>query len=145
MKTRFIKFVTSRMLGTLVDTAVLWLASTYLFHSYTGIYIISPAISFEAAMFCNYVISYYWIWNHNIPQKSRHDFFIRLLAYNLSVLLGFGVKMVFLLMFERIFGWHVVYCNIAALFISGFVNFILSEKIIFKKQHKISKMPGANI
>lgn len=42
--------------------------------------------------------------------------------------------MVFLLLFERLFGWDVVYCNLMALIISGIVNFALAEFAMFKKR-----------
>jgi len=41
--------------------------------------------------------------------------------------------MAFLLLFERIFGWNVVVCNLAALCLSGMLNFLMGECVIFKK------------
>jgi putative flippase GtrA len=137
MKARFLKFVVSRLLGTLVDTIVLWVLTKFLFFSYVGQYIIAPAISFEVAMFHNYLLSYYFIWQTVVPRKNKRDFFIRLVSYNISTLFGFFVKMGFLLLFERLFGWDVLLCNIAALSISGFVNFFLSEKVVFKKRTQV--------
>jgi putative flippase GtrA len=134
MKARFLKFVVSRLLGTAVDTLVLWILTRFLFFSYAGQYLIAPAISFEVAMFHNYLLSYYFIWHTVVPVKSTRDFFLRLIPYNISTLLGFSIKMGFLLLFERPFGWDVLLCNITALLISGFVNFFLSEKIVFKKR-----------
>jgi putative flippase GtrA len=40
----------------------------------------------------------------------------------------------FLLLFARLFEWDVVYCNLMALLISGIVNFLLAERIVFKKR-----------
>jgi len=133
MHSRFFKFFVSRLIGTLVDTFILWILSSFVFSTYIGRYIIAPALSFEVAMFNNYVISYVWIWHQNIAEKTARDFWRRLLKYNLSTLVGFGIKMGFLLIFERIFRWDVVYCNIAALLISGFANFILAEYLVFRK------------
>jgi putative flippase GtrA len=45
--------------------------------------------------------------------------------------------MTFLLLFEKLFGWHVVFCNLAALVISGIVNFVLAEFVVFKKRPSI--------
>ena|SRR5665648_136480 len=133
MQSRFFKFFVSRLLGTIVDTFVLWILTRYVFFSYTGKYLAAPAISFEAAMFHNYVISYFWVWNKHIPIKVAKDFFTRLVPYNISTLLGFVIKMIFLLLFGSLFRWDVIYCNIAALLISGIVNFFLAELIVFKK------------
>ena len=86
--TRYIKFVVSRLFGTLVDTIILWLLSTYIFSSYVGVYIISPAISFEVAMFSNFCFSYFWIWNKRLETKEPKSFLIRLLYFNLSSIGG---------------------------------------------------------
>ncbi len=137
MSVRFLKFVLSRLVGTLVDTLILWVLTRYIFFSYTGQYLISPAISFEVAMFNNYIISYFWIWSKEIPVKNSRDFYSRLLPYNISTLFGFFIKMCFLLLFERLFGWDVLLCNIIALIISGFANFFLSERIVFKNRNCI--------
>lgn len=57
--------------------------------------------------------------------------------FNISCVLGFMVKMAFLLLFERMFGWDVVYCNLMALLISGIVNYFLAEYVVFKRQLSI--------
>jgi len=137
MTGRFFKFVVSRFLGTLVDTMVLWILTRYILFSYVGQYIIAPAISFEVAMFHNYILSYFFIWHKHIPLKIPKDFFRRLIAYNISSLLGFFVKMGFLIFFERLFGWDVLICNIMALLISGFVNFFLAEIVVFRKKSRL--------
>jgi putative flippase GtrA len=133
MPVRFLKFFLSRLLGTLVDTLILWILTRLVFFSYVGQYIIAPGISFEITMLHNYALSYFFIWNKSIPVPGARDFFIRLISYNISVIFGFLIKLFFLLLFERIFGWDVIYCNLAALFFSGFVNFFLSEKLVFRK------------
>jgi putative flippase GtrA len=51
--------------------------------------------------------------------------------------LGFIVKMAFLLLFEKLYGWDVIFCNLAALLISGIVNFVLAEFVVFKKRPSI--------
>ena len=43
----------------------------------------------------------------------------------------FLLKMGFLLLIEVCFGWNVVWCNLAALCVSGAVNFVLGEWFIF--------------
>ena len=137
MSDRFAKFVISRLLGTLVDTLVLWVITRYVLFSYVGQYVVAPAISFEVAMFHNYVLSYFYIWHKNIPLKIPRDFFTRLITYNISSLFGFFVKMGFLILLERLFGWDVLICNILALLVSGFVNFYLAERVVFRKRSKV--------
>ena len=111
MAVKYIKFVASRLVGTLVDTLVLWVLSANVFSSYIGKYIVAPTISFEVAVIVNFIFSYYWIWSKRISIKSPKTFITRFAIFNISCVLGFIVKMVFLILFERLFGWDVVYCN----------------------------------
>ena len=136
----YIEFVASRLFGTGVDTFVLWICSKFIFHDYWGIYVVSPVISFEFAVFSNFVCSYYWIWKERITNKNIKDFTYRFLIFNFSSVLGFLVKMLFLLLFQKIFGWNVVYCNLAALLISGLFNYFLAETIVFGKRSIVSKV-----
>lgn len=131
---RYIEFVASRLFGTGVDTFVLWVCSTFIFDSYIGDYVVSPVISFEFAVMSNFICSYCWIWRSRIQNRCPADFWRRFFVFNLSSALGFAVKMVFLLLFEKIFGWDVVVCNLAALLISGLFNYFLAETVVFGKK-----------
>ncbi|WP_443647887.1 GtrA family protein, partial [Barnesiella intestinihominis] len=115
----YLQFVVSRLLGTGVDTLILWICSTFIFSSYWEVYVLSPIISFEFAVLSNFLCSYFWIWKSRIGRRSTSDFCIRFLMFNLSSGAGFLMKMFFLLIFQKIFGWDVIYCNLAALLISG--------------------------
>lgn len=134
---KYIKFIVSRLVGTLVDTLVIWVLSSYIFSSYAGRYVVAPTISFEIAVFSNFLFSYYWIWSNRTSIKNIKTFISHFAIFNISCVLGFIVKMVFLLLFEKLFGWDVVFCNLAALLISGIVNFVLSEFVVFKKRPPI--------
>ena len=142
MLSKYLKFFISRLLGTLIETVILWIFSTYLFFSYVGTYIVAPTISFEIVMFFNYVVSYYWIWDKHIFPKNKKYFFTRLALFNIFSILGFLIKMGFLLLFESLFKLDVVYCNLIALLISGIVNFLLAERLVFKKHGHISVTDG---
>ena len=113
----YLQFVVSRLFGTGVDTFVLWICDHFIFSSYFGKYILSPTISFEFAVLSNFMCSYFWIWKSRVGHRSTRDFFLRFLVFNLSSGAGFLIKMVFLLIFQKIFEWNVVYCNLAALLI----------------------------
>ena len=134
MLTKYLKFMLSRALGTGVDTLVVWLVAHFVLRGgYWATYVISPVISFECAVMSNFLCSYFWIWRSRISHRNRHSFWRHFAAFNISSLAGFGVKMLFLLLFEKIFGWGVVVCNLAALCISGGLNFLLSEVVVFRK------------
>lgn len=124
----------SRGLGTAVDTLVLWALSRHIFSgSYWTTYVLSPFLSFEVAVMCNFLCSYFWIWRERISHKNSASFWRHFLGFNLSSFVGFLVKMLFLLLFERMFGWSVVVCNLVALCISGVLNFLLSDALVFRR------------
>ena len=130
---KYLEFVLTRLFGTGVDTLVLWICSHFLFTSYWGSYILSPIISFEFAVMSNFLWSYCWIWSSRIVNKSWGNFWKRFFLFNLSSVAGFLIKMLFLLLFERIFGWDVVWCNLTALLISGLFNYFLTDIWVFRK------------
>lgn len=144
MALKYIRFILSRGVGTLVDTLILWLLSKYIFSSYTGVFIIAPAISFEFAVFSNFIFSYYWIWSKRITNKSTVSFFKHFIMFNLSSVIGFLIKMGFLLLLGKIFKWNVVICNLVALCFSGIANFFLNEMVVFKKSPIINKIMEYN-
>ena len=130
------KFILVNALGTVVDTAVLWLLSSRIFSSYAGEYLLSPLISFECAVFFNFCLSFFFIWKDRVECGGLRLFFKKYLFYNILCSMTFMLKMGFLLLFELLFGWDVVICNLAALCISGIVNFSMGEWVIFRKKKR---------
>ena len=131
---RIPKFAVGNLLGTFVDTLVLWVFSHFVFHSYVGKVIISPIISFEFAVFSNFVFSYYMTWKDRISHHSGKSFIRHYGAYNASCTGGFLIKMGILLLIQALTKWDVVICNLLALCVSGIYNFIMNELVIFKKR-----------
>jgi len=130
---RYIKFASSTLVGTAVDMFVLWLCAHCLFDgSYWREYILSPFISFECAVLANFLVAYYGVWRDRISERSKRSFGRHYFGYNISCTGTFLVKMAMLLLFERIFGWDVLWCNVAALCVSGILNFFLNEKVVFR-------------
>ncbi len=74
------KFILSNVLGTVVDTAVLWLFSEHVFASYFGEYVVSPVISFECAVFVNFLCSWFFIWKDRVVTGSGKSFFRKYLG-----------------------------------------------------------------
>lgn len=131
---RFPKFVAGNLLGTLVDTLVLWVFSHFVFQSYVGKVIISPVISFEFAVFSNFLFSYNMTWKDRISHRSGKSFIRHYGAYNASCTGGFLIKMGLLLLIQALTKWDVVICNLLALCVSGTYNFMMNELVIFKKR-----------
>ncbi len=137
---RYTKFLLSTLGGTLVDTVVLWIMAHRVFDGwYVGENIISPAISFECAVFTNYVLAYFFVWNDRMGQFQKKNFCLRFVGYNMTCIAGFLIKMVGLLTIQWITKWDVVICNLLALICSGIFNFVVNEWVVFKK--KTTKFP----
>lgn len=129
------KFIASNALGTIVDTVVLWICSRFIFkdYGYVGEYLVSPLISFECAVFTNFLCSWHFIWRDRAKRYGQAVFARKYLVYNLSSSATFLIKMSILLLLERIFGWNVIVCNLVALCLSGCINFALGEWVIFRR------------
>ena len=131
---RLPKFIGVNIIGTVVDTAVLWAFSHYIFKGYIGEYLISPVVSFECAVLSNYLFSYFGVWKDRAKGRDFKVFIRKYLMYNLSSSAVFFMKMGILLLIELISGWNVVICNLLALCLSGLVNFALGEWVIFREK-----------
>lgn len=131
---RYLKYAGTSIAGTLVDTLVLWLLSDFIFKDvYWAQYILSPAISFQCAVITNYLIFYFYVWRDRTQEdRRRHNFTRRFLAYDLSCTTVFLLRLLLLLMIERISGWDVVVCNLIAMCFSGIINFIINNLVIFR-------------
>ncbi|MBQ3250070.1 MAG: GtrA family protein [Bacteroidales bacterium] len=130
---RFLKYSGTSLVGTLVDTLVLWILSDLVFtKGYWGEYVVSPAISFQCAVITNFLISYFYVWK---DRKKTRNPFLTFLYYDLSCTAVFLLRLGFLLLVERIFGWDVVICNLVAMCVTGIVNFVMNNQVIFRKRH----------
>ena len=135
---RYAKFAGTSVVGSIVDTLVLWLLSDLIFtRGYWGEYIISPLISFQCAVAVNYMISYFYVWKDRTRKRSDASIrrFFRLYgAYNLSSSVVFLFRLGALLLIEKFTGWDVVICNLVAMCFTGIINFIINNLLIFKKK-----------
>jgi putative flippase GtrA len=135
---RYAKFAGTSLIGSMVDTLVLWLMSDLVFtRGYWGEYIISPMISFQCAVAVNYTISYFYVRKDRTrkrPDASVRRFFRLYAAYNLSNSMVFLFRLGVLLLIERFSGWDVVFCNLTAMCFSGIINFTINNLLIFKKK-----------
>lgn len=128
---RFLKFWLTGISGTVIDTAVLFFLSRYVFKTNFLIYFIAPIISFEFAMFNNFNISYHWVWK---DRKSSSLYLSRLLNYNLLCIVAFGVKMGGLILTMQLFHIDVILCNFVGLSFSFIVNYFGGDKFIFTQK-----------
>ena len=135
---RYIKYAGTSVIGTIVDTLVLWVLSDFVFtRGYWGEYIISPVISFQCAVAVNFTISYFYVWKDRTRKRKDASTrrFLKLYAiYNLSGSAVFLLRLGALLLIERFTGWDVVICNLTAMCFSGIVNFTINNLVIFTKR-----------
>ena len=135
---RYLKYAGTSVVGSIVDTLVLWLLSDHVFSGgYWSQYMVSPVISFQCAVAVNYTISYFYVWKdrtRKAPDASLKRFLKLYLIYDLSASGVFLIRLCLLLLVERITGWDVVLCNLAAMCFSGLVNFTINNMVIFKKK-----------
>ena len=133
---RLPKYFVGNLTGTLVDTLVLWLFSHLVFHNYVGQCIISPIISFECAVFVNFLVCSFFTWRDRVTYRNVGSFFKRYALYNASCTGGFLIKMGILLLIQYLTKWDVVICNLIALCVSGTFNFLMNEFVVFGKRIK---------
>lgn len=124
------------LLGTATDTLVLWFLSSVVFKSYVGEYIVSPIISFECATLVNFLSSSKLVWRDRMQGENLKSYLKHFLKFNASYAGVFFLKMMLLLGLERLTRWDVVWCNLIAVTICGFINFFMNEKVIFKDTPK---------
>ena len=129
-----IKFSLTSLFGTATDTLVLWLLTTFVFgNSHFEQYVLSPLISFECAVIVNYTVAYFYVWRDSISIFSICSYFIHLLKNNISCVSAFIVKMLLLNAIAFATKWDPVICNLLALCVSGLLNFVLNEFVIFRR------------
>lgn len=140
---RFIAFSTSTLAGTVVDFIVLWVFSHFVFRGwYAGEYVISNLISFECAVLANFACAYFFVWKERISERSLRSFMRHYAGYNLASTGGYLIQQGSILLFQILFGWDVLICKIPALCISGGLNFIVNEWIVFRKKKPEDGTPG---
>ena len=132
---RYLKFMLSTLAGTAVDCAVMWLLAEKLFtENEMAQLFIAPSVSFECAVFTNYVLAYFFVWKDRVKDRSLRYFFLRFFPYNVSCIAAFLIKMIPFVLIRHFAGLNVVACNLLALAVSGLFNFIMNEWVIFRKK-----------
>lgn len=132
---RYLKFMLSTLAGTAVDCAVMWLLAEKLFtENEMAQLFIAPSVSFECAVFTNYVLAYFFVWKDRVNDRTLRNFFLRFFPYNVSCIAAFLIKMIPFVLIRHFAGLNVVVCNLLALVVSGLFNFIMNEWVIFRKK-----------
>lgn len=143
---KFLMFVATSSIGTLVDLGLHWILTVTVFRgNYWGSYWIAPTISFEVAAITNFCIAYFFVWKERISHRGARSFFRHLGAYNAATVGAYLLKFVAMQGLHFLFvsldwlqDWPLepVLCNLLGLCFSGGFNFFMSEFVIFNKVKK---------
>ncbi len=132
---RFIKFAGVGLIAGTVDISLVWAFTKFVFSGYTGQVIVSPVISYECSIIVGFVFSWYFIWNDRLSTGGRSEFWKRLAAYNVSNVGIFALRVLLVMMFEKIWdGGNLVIINTVSRILAGLLNFVITDKLIFKKK-----------
>lgn len=133
---RYVKFLGTSAIGTSVDMLVLWILSDFVFEKgYWGEYLLSPVLSFQCAVLVNYTIFYFYVWKDKVaPKRSVRFFFKKYFAYNLSCSSVFLLRFGAMLLIERFTGWDVIICTLLAMCMSGIINFLMTDNVVFRNR-----------
>ena len=107
--TKFIMFMLTSSLGTVVDLGVHWFLSARFFQeSYLWTLWIAPLISFELAVLTNFIIAYQFVWRERISHRSTRSFWRHFAAYNATSTGTFLIKLLLMQGIHFVFvslGW----------------------------------------
>ena len=132
---RFIKFAGVGLIAGTVDISLVWAFTKFVFSGYTGQVIVSPVISYECSIIVGFVFSWYFIWNDRLSTGGRSEFWKRLAAYNVSNVGIFALRVLLVMMFEKIWdGGNLVIINTVSRILAGLLNFVITDKLIFKRK-----------
>lgn len=132
MLRRFAKFVAISFIGGGIDLLMVWLLTTYAFDTYFTDVILAPLISFECAVIVGFTFCWFLIWNDRVGHGAG-EYFRRMLMYNISNLGVFGIRLLLVVLLQRLLPQHLVLCNLIARMLAGVVNFIIIDKVIFRR------------
>lgn len=132
---RFIKFAGVGLVAGTVDISLVWVLTKFIFGGYYGQMVVSPVISYECSIIVGFVFSWYFIWNDRLSTGGRSEFWKRLATYNVSNVGIFALRVLLVMMFEKIWdGGNLVIINTVSRILAGLLNFVITDKLIFKKK-----------
>ena len=133
------KYAYATSLGAVVEMAILWLLAHVIFKntSFSGKDSLSILIASEIAILVNFTTAYFFVWRDRITKRSARSYFRHYLAFALTANILMVLKVALALFFKDLFRWDVVICDFVALIISGTVNFVLNEMVIFKDRKQL--------
>ncbi len=132
---RFIKFAGVGLIAGTVDISLVWGLTKFVFGGYAGQMVVSPVISYECSIIVGFVFSWFFIWNDRLSSGGRSEFWTRLAAYNISSVGIFALRILLVMLFEKLWdGGNLVIINTVSRILAGLLNFVITDKLIFRKK-----------
>lgn len=127
---RFLRFNAVGALGIAVQVAVLWLLAGPL-HVH---YLVATAVAIEVSVLHNFVWHLRWTWAPHDAEHATNRVYFRCLMFHagngLVSMLGSLALMPLLVGQLRL---HYVVANLAAIACTGAINFLLGDRLIFRR------------
>lgn len=89
-----------------------------------------PVLSYQVAMFCNFLLSFYWVWRDR--RSGNRHFARRLLLYNATTAVPFLFRMVAYVQLFRLLRLEGIVSNMIAILVGVAFNFFVCERFIFR-------------
>lgn len=125
---KLVRYFISTMGGITAETILLWVLSDFVWPDWEfGISVIAPTLGFELCLLVNYSMVRYFVWRERQPSLWRFH------VSNVSV---YVVKMIFLLSIRYSVGIDIVWCNFLAMGLAGLINFVLNDRVVFRKREE---------
>jgi len=118
---RFLKFAVVGGVGVIVNTALLYLLTTYVFGE--PLYLLSAAISLEASILNNFLLNEYWTFR---DRAFAGGFGLRLVKFHGSRILGSAANLVVLYLLTEVFGVYYIVSNLVGVLVGMVVNYLTS-------------------
>jgi putative flippase GtrA len=139
---RFSKFGVVGAIGYVVDNSIFFSLSRMIENLFALTFII-PLVSYEIAMFNNYVWSFYWVWR---DRREKNEYFMRkLLYYNGTTFVPFIFRMLVYVQLFRFLRIDGIFSNMIAIVVGMLFNFFICEKFIFRKGGNENSDNNSNI
>ncbi len=126
---RLVRFGGVGLSGLVVNMGLLWLLTTYVFGE--RLYMLSAIISIEASIINNF----YWndVWTFG-DRRVSDGWFMRLLKFHGSRLLGMITNLAVLYILTDIAGLYYLLSNIIAIGAGTLVNYLTSDRWVWAER-----------
>jgi putative flippase GtrA len=128
---RFFKFGAVGLVGFCVDNLVFFLLSRSIDNTFFLTFV-CPFISYEIAMFNNFMLSMHWVWRER--KNGNNGYLKKLLMYNGTTFIPFLFRMLIYIQLFRFLNLESIFSNMIAIIFGILFNFFICEKFIFKRR-----------